>query len=600
MSTGVWRVVMFVLIKIACGALCPVDQYSKDGFEPCTACPSGSTSPVVGLYWPVSFQESTNQHTLQGYDAVNDYVYYTVRPLSGANYQSTMQRKGYLVLSVALERATSINFCWPCQVGAYFQSALGMCLPCVAGTYNQVPGSYAPCTRCPSGTLGVTVGLKSSTAVCPTPCTGGYYGSAGASACVFCSGGSYSIGAGNSACTNCPAGTAGTRTGQTSQIMACHINCAAGSYSRVGASVCSLCENGTYVETSRASVCTNCTSGTWGAVPGQTSQAAACPGSCSVCGAGSFVAYNCSLGRDTVCSPCLAPLGSFTWETGCKFSCNAGYMLVSASVCLKIPTTTTPLVTTTTTPLITTTTTPLVTTTTTPLVTTSTTTTPLDTTTTTPLVTTTTTPLETTTITHVLTTNTTVVIYSTTPFLTLPIATTPIAPLYSTVATVSINATRAQVCSQLSVYVSGFCDGLGTANPADNFTCSAQRLDGVDCPGGVCPCISVPGRRLRQISTDLDIRAVHYGLFVAPPLAIAWMLAVRVAPTCPVSGCSEAVGSTSRSSAILYGSVGGGVVCFMLVVAVVVYCRRRARRVHVPSDGEAERLMPRIYPQESQ
>ena len=151
------------------------------------------------------------------------------------------------------------------------------------------------------------------------------------------------------------------------------------------------------------------------------------------------------------------------------------------------------------------------------------------------------------------------------------------APLL-TVATVTVNATYAQVCSNLDYYVNGYCNGLKFANPADNITCLAQGLNGVPCPNGICLCNTFRRLLTNSESANLNVQATHLFVTLQPPTArvIPWLIGVSIASTCPVTGChvENAPSTTSDSAAVIGGAVGGSVGGVLLLVGIFVYWRR--------------------------
>jgi len=132
---------------------------------------------------------------------------------------------------------------------------------------------------------------------------------------------------------------------------------------------------------------------------------------------------------------------------------------------------------------------------------------------------------------------------------------------YSTVSTMGVAASHYAVCSNISFYVSGFCDVISQANPADSFTCQATALDGQTCP---CVCnASATQRRLLEAYTSVIIEFTHMFETIAPPTtAPPWMLNVTFAQTCPITGCN-----TSGSSSPIWILV---VIVLLSVCAVVM------------------------------
>ena len=90
----------------------------------------------------------------------------------------------------------------------------------------------------------------------PPPCGAGTYSGSGRSPCTVCAAGTFQQYTGRYSCTNCAAGKFQQSTGRSS----CTTKCAAGKYSKRGASFCTTCAAGTYSEPGQ-SLCSPCAAG---------------------------------------------------------------------------------------------------------------------------------------------------------------------------------------------------------------------------------------------------------------------------------------------------------------------------------------------------
>jgi hypothetical protein len=146
---------------------------------------------------------------------------------------------------------------------------------CPRGQYGPV--GCAPCTLCPSGRFGTSIGADSVTSGCAGVCVPGYMcppGSTNATA-VLCAAGTYSQASAGS-CTNCPAGLYGGNAGLSSSL--CEGACSAGYACPAGSTNATavMCAAGQY-SSSGASSCTQCPTSEPFSSPGSGSCYAACP-----------------------------------------------------------------------------------------------------------------------------------------------------------------------------------------------------------------------------------------------------------------------------------------------------------------------------------
>jgi len=137
---------------------------------------------------------------------------------------------------------------------------------------------------------------------------------------------------------------------------------------------------------------------------------------------------------------------------------------------------------------------------------------------------------------------------------------------FTTTSSIGVSESHYTVCSNISFYVTSFCDGLQLANPLDTFTCIATALDGEQCP---CACNA--SRRLLEDYTRVTIVTLHELETVLPPAKPVWMVDVIIDRTCPVSGCVDdtAIGLTQ----LMISVVAFVLVIFGLVLLVMGQCR---------------------------
>ena len=121
-----------------------------------------------------------------------------------------------------------------------------ICMACAAGSFTK---DGKTCEKCPEGTMS----SSSGSAQCTT-CAAGTYSKAGATSCTTCSPGTYNTRSGSSGCTVCQAGYACTGGNR-------RISCSAGTYSKEGSTSCKTCPSGTYNTGSNNRICKSCEAG---------------------------------------------------------------------------------------------------------------------------------------------------------------------------------------------------------------------------------------------------------------------------------------------------------------------------------------------------
>ena len=202
--------------------------------------------------------------------------------------------------------------CLSCAAGQFSLASAAACTDCPAGTTDDdsqpstscttcLPGAYADarhaglCDDCSAGRFNPVSGGK-NVAACDV-CQPGSFASAGSSSCAFCSGGTadedsdpatpcsvclsgtYSgcsetqcndcvagqVDSDNSAATPCTACLAGQYwVAQTGLSSSTCVQCEAGKYSPLGATVCTPCENGRYQHAKAQATCIACGAGKYG------------------------------------------------------------------------------------------------------------------------------------------------------------------------------------------------------------------------------------------------------------------------------------------------------------------------------------------------
>ena len=182
--------------------------------------------------------------------------------------------------------------CVPCDVntttagtGAKSKSDCKIATSCPAGQYLDKD----VCKACPAGKYSATAGATS----CDT-CAAGTYSKGGATSCTKCSAGTYQDKTGQSSCKSCPSGY--TSDAGTTEQKKCYINVSAGKYiAKAKKSNQTECSKGTYsidhiVYYESTSSCESCPSGYTTIGTGATSKDACTQR--SSCGVGSYIENN--------------------------------------------------------------------------------------------------------------------------------------------------------------------------------------------------------------------------------------------------------------------------------------------------------------------
>ncbi|EDQ86538.1 uncharacterized protein MONBRDRAFT_28239, partial [Monosiga brevicollis MX1] len=162
--------------------------------------------------------------------------------------------------------------CEDCAPGTFKNSGSHrdtFCDICTSTTYSPHPGMRY-CWQCPAGHV-----PNSERNGCD-PCSPGSYSRSGASSCTLCPRGTFQPLSGQSSCTACPKGKFQNEEGHGSCI-----NCPAGIYNdQTGRSSCKLCGNGYYSPSPNAASCLRCPAGWY--QDGTTSDR------CTICPSGTY------------------------------------------------------------------------------------------------------------------------------------------------------------------------------------------------------------------------------------------------------------------------------------------------------------------------
>ena len=217
-------------------------------------------------------------------------------------------------------------------------------MDCPQGTYASLPGQSRECPKCPPGRFSTSTRL----AECP-PCDYGSFGNGtGASTCYDCLPGEIASLQALVACVSCTPG----KYQNESHGSLCN-NCEPGTFASGAALGCTLCDIGSYAQSSGLSVCVSCEAGRFSNTLGSISctpclggyfQANVGQQGCNVCPSGRF-----SIEASVDCSLC--PDGQVavnSGQTNCTFCdvnsipnsirdqciCNTGYYAQSNTATL--------------------------------------------------------------------------------------------------------------------------------------------------------------------------------------------------------------------------------------------------------------------------
>lgn len=157
--------------------------------------------------------------------------------------------------------------CTPCPAGTYKESAgTGACTLCMAGYYNPtIAGDFSgSCLPCPFGSNSSAGSNSSDSCICVAgygldnycvPCAPGKYSTSEDKYCINCTSNTYSTAVGataSSTCIPCPDNsiTLGAASNKGSDC-----RCKLG-YSGLNGGICTICQPGTYSDTTGPDPCT--------------------------------------------------------------------------------------------------------------------------------------------------------------------------------------------------------------------------------------------------------------------------------------------------------------------------------------------------------
>ena len=205
-----------------------------------------------------------------------------------------------------------------CAVGFEWNKISGLCAPCAAGRKcSQQIGASS--TACPAGTFS-----NAGATVCTACQAGSFTQFPGSSACLTCIPGTYNPTNGATSCIMCSAGTASAQSGLTQSCPQCApqtytdyigqvtcIGCPVGqSAPNYGSSACVPCPAGSYYNTQDGG-CTLCEAGTYADTSGNIDY---CPGYCEV----GFYLPNAGMTAPLPCPP-----GQYSGGLGAVTECYA-------------------------------------------------------------------------------------------------------------------------------------------------------------------------------------------------------------------------------------------------------------------------------------
>ncbi|CAE1277996.1 unnamed protein product [Acanthosepion pharaonis] len=143
-----------------------------------------------------------------------------------------------------------------CQTGYRFNNTADTCVACPIGTYQNKIGDH-PCEDCPRNFITATEGISNISDCSVLNCQPGYRFNNTADTCVACPIGTYQNKIGDHPCEDCPKNFI-TATEGTSNISDCSVlHCLPGYYNQ-SASLCKLCEKGTFKSQSGNTPCKSC------------------------------------------------------------------------------------------------------------------------------------------------------------------------------------------------------------------------------------------------------------------------------------------------------------------------------------------------------
>ena len=261
------------------------DECRASGRFECTACPSGSFSP---LPWSE-----------------------TCTPCSPGSFSDSEASTSCSVCQAGSHQdGFGAESCISCPSGSFQdQENSTSCLDCAPGSFSPHPGSLT-CSLCEPGTNQTLSGMSSC-----SPCPENTYQSEeGALECVACPEFSFSVTPGSTECTQCDA--------STSHLKACQGFCMPGEHLDSATGQCDICPRGTYSSEPGATECIPCAPGTYTDTPGSHH--------CKVCSSGT---YQSELGGDS-CNPCSPGLFQPAEHSSSCLPCASGsFSLAGATTC---------------------------------------------------------------------------------------------------------------------------------------------------------------------------------------------------------------------------------------------------------------------------
>lgn len=159
----------------------------------------------------------------------------------------------------------------------------------------------------------------------------------------------------------------------------------------------------------------------------------------------------------------------------------------------------------------------------------------------------------------------------------------------------TISRTYVEVCFNLSYYVDSFCSDVRDSNPLDEINCTAQSLNGIDCPGGVCPCnTTILRRRLLSAETNLTT-LITYKEPIKPVIEPkqTWITAIVVREVILPPRITPA---QQDSSIVLIGAAIGALLVLGIGIGVPlgIWCSQRQKYEPVQQTAKAVRSDKKI------